>query len=236
VFAGGLLRAGCQAVLVNRGDNMTALAKDYPYRACAGSGRRARFAFSVGGYARYLERARRPDPERAAAARLAGAPDHESDRDFRVVRKKKDMDTKLLIPSPVAGPQAGLLFAALQSIDPPAREVQAGDELEYELVRKNVYILTTNIAGLRTGGTVMELWAKHEGLARQVAEEVMDIQDFLTGKLHDRERLIAGMLEAFEGDPQHGCTGRSAPARLARAVSFADEAGLALPVLRSLMA
>jgi ketopantoate reductase len=237
MFAGGLLRAGCQIVPVNRGDNMTALAKDYPYPELV--------LVAVAEANLHSVLAAMPDiwKERVVLIQNELLP-----RDWQAhqitnptvisvwFEKKKGMDAKPLIPSPVAGPQAGLLFAALQSIDLPAREVQAGDELEYELVRKNVYILTTNIAGLRTGGTVMELWAKHEGLARQVAEEVMDIQDFLTGKLHDRERLIAGMLEAFEGDPQHGCTGRSAPARLARAVSFADEAGLALPVLRSLMA
>ena len=101
-------------------------------------------------------------------------------------------------------------------------------------MRKNVYILTTNIAGLKTGGTVSQLWAQHEAFARQVANEVMDIQDALTGTKHDRDTLIAGMLEAFDGDPEHGCTGRSAPARLARAIRHADEFGLAVPTLRAL--
>jgi hypothetical protein len=67
-----------------------------------------------------------------------------------------------------------------------------------------------------------------------VANEVMDIQDALTGVSHDREKLIAGMLEAFDGDPDHGCTGRSAPTRLARALAHADAYGLAVPTLRSL--
>ena len=83
------------------------------------------------------------------------------------------------------------------AIDLPCREVAPGDELLFELVRKNVYILTTNIAGLKTGGTVSQLWAQHEAFARQVANEVMDIQDALTGVQHDRDALIAGMLEAF---------------------------------------
>jgi len=148
--------------------------------------------------------------------------------------KKKGTDAKPLIASPAAGPGADLLVGALASVDIPARRVESGDELLFELVRKNVYILTTNIAGLKTGGTVSELWRNHEAFARQVADEVMDIQDWLTGSRHDRERLIAGMLEAFAGDPQHGCTGRSAPARLSRALQHADAAGLAVPTLRSL--
>jgi hypothetical protein len=150
--------------------------------------------------------------------------------------KKKGIDAKPLIASPVAGPGAALLCRALTAIDLPCREVAPGDELLFELVRKNVYILTTNIAGLKTGGTVSQLWAQHEAFARQVANEVMDIQDALTGVAHDRERLIAGMLEAFDGDPEHGCTGRSAPARLARALQHADAFGLAVPTLRSLAA
>jgi hypothetical protein len=51
---------------------------------------------------------------------------------------------------------------------------------------------------------------------------------------HDRDALIAGMLEAFDGDPGHGCTGRSAPARLARALQHADAFGLSIPTLRAL--
>jgi hypothetical protein len=148
--------------------------------------------------------------------------------------KKQGIDAKPLIASPVAGPGAGLVCRALTAIALPCREIAPGDELLFELVRKNVYILTTNLAGLRTGGTVSQLWTRHEGFARQVANEVMDIQSALAGVQHDREKLIAGMLEAFDGDPDHGCTGRSAPARLARALGHADEFGLAVPTLRSL--
>lgn len=125
---------------------------------------------------------------------------------------------------------------ALVAIGLPSREIAGGGELLFELVRKNVYILTTNITGLEIGGTVAQLWAQHETFAREVANEVMDIQDALTGVAHDRDRLIAGMLEAFAGDPGHGRTGRSAPARLARALQHADAFGLAVPTLRALAA
>lgn len=149
--------------------------------------------------------------------------------------KKKGQDYKVLIPSPVYGPQAQLIADALGAIDIPGNVLTSEDDLSYELVRKNVYILTTNIAGIEAGGTVSELWQKHEQLARDVANDVMDIQAWLTGVEDvDRERLIAGMLEAFDGDPEHGCMGRSAPARLARAITQADEADLNVPTLRRL--
>lgn len=148
--------------------------------------------------------------------------------------KKKGQDTKVLIPSPVYGPQSGLLVAALAALGIPALTLNSAEALCYELVRKNVYILTTNICGLITGGNVQQLWQEHQSLAREVANEVIDIQEWLTGKIFDREQLIAGMLEGMEGDPEHMCTGRSAPGRLQRALLFADEAKLPVPKLREI--
>ena len=148
--------------------------------------------------------------------------------------KKKGQDVKVLIPSQVYGPQAEALQQCLGSLDIPARIVADENELLFELVLKNVYIVTTNCAGLVTGGTVSELWNRHRDLAEAIAREVIQIQEALTGREFPADRLIAGMLEAFDGDPDHGCMGRSAPARLARALQQADAAGLQVPRLREI--
>jgi len=148
--------------------------------------------------------------------------------------KKPGQDFKVLIPSPVFGPHAQLIADALTALGIPVNILGSEDELLQELVLKNVYILTTNIAGLETGGTVSELWNKHEVIARMVADEVMDIQSHLISNQLDREQLIQGMLVAFDGDPDHNCKGRSAPARLERALKIADEAGLAVKKLREI--
>jgi ketopantoate reductase len=150
--------------------------------------------------------------------------------------KKKGQDAKVLIPSPVYGPQAGLLVAALAALDIPAVTLNSPDALCYELVRKNVYILTTNICGLVTGGNVQQLWDAHQDLAHEVAHEVIDIQEWLTNRTFDRDQLIAGMVEGMEGDPEHMCMGRSAPGRLKRALQHADEAKLPVPKLREIYA
>ena len=150
--------------------------------------------------------------------------------------KKKGMDSKPLVPSPAFGPHAGLLIDALGALELPAREVASARDMLFELVVKNVYILTTNIAGLRSDGTVSELWSQHQPLARAVAGEVIDIQEAMTGETFDREALIAAMLRAFDGDPEHRCMGRSAPARLQRAIEHADRLGLAVPLLREIAA
>jgi hypothetical protein len=44
------------------------------------------------------------------------------------------------------------------------------------------------------------------------------------------------MVEAFEGDQDHRCMGRSAPARLARALQHADRLEISLPTLREIAA
>ena len=235
VFSGGLLRAGCSVIPANRGDDMTALAKAHSAPELV--------LVAVAENDLHTVLAALPDAWKPRAALIQN---ELLPRDWQAYgytsptvisvwfEKKKGIDAKPLIASPAAGPGAALLCRALTVIDLPCREVAPGAALLFELVRKNVYILTTNIAGLKTGGTVSQLWTRHEAFARQVANEVMDIQDALTGVAHDRDKLIAGMLEAFDGDPDHGCTGRSAPARLARALSHADAFGLAVPTLRAL--
>lgn len=148
--------------------------------------------------------------------------------------KKPGQDFKVLIPSPVYGPHAQLIADALATLSIPTSVLTTAKELEVELLIKNVYILTTNIAGLVTGGTVSELWSQNASLARAVATDVMSIQSVLVDHELDDAQLIAGMLTAFDGDPDHNCMGRSAPARLERALQQADEAGLAIPKLREI--
>ena len=152
--------------------------------------------------------------------------------------KKKGQDYKVLVPSPAYGPRAALLESALESLEIPVWELNSEEELLFELVRKNVYILTTNIAGLalEPGADVDALWNNNQALAREVANEVMDIQFQIIGQELDREKLIQGMVESIDGDLQHKCMGRSAPGRLARALEQADAAGLSVPKLRTIQA
>ncbi len=150
--------------------------------------------------------------------------------------KKKGMDSKVVITSPAYGRFADLLKEALGSLDIPVVVLEREQELLFELVTKNLYILTTNISGLEAGGNVRGLWKNHHDLVCHVAGDVLDIQEYLTGEDLDRTALVEGMLRAFDGDPEHGCMGRSAPARLARAISIADEAGLDVPALRKIAA
>lgn len=135
--------------------------------------------------------------------------------------KKKGMDSKVLLPSPVFGKHSKLIFDSLSTLDLPCVQLDSLQELEYELVKKNCYILTTNIAGLQVGGNVENLAKNHRTLMLDVLNDVINIQDELTNSTNDREKLTQGMLEAFESDPLHNCMGRSAPIRLKRALEIA---------------
>jgi hypothetical protein len=148
--------------------------------------------------------------------------------------KKKGQDSKVIIPSPAYGPRAKLLAKALATLDIPVKVVERHRDMLHELVVKNLYILTTNIAGLRTGGTVGQLWSDHQETARSVAEDVIALQEALTETRFDRAQLLAAMVQAFEGDPEHRCMGRSAPARLRRALAHAERLGVATPTLNAI--
>ena len=166
-------------------------------------------------------------------------------RDWHIVRptvatvwfeKKHGREVRPILPTPVYGPKAGRILDALGSLDIPAVEVVDANEMLHEMVRKNLYVLTSNFAGLVVGGTVGALWSDHRPLAREVAGEVLALQEWLARESLHRERLLAGMVEAFEADPEHECLGRSARERLERTLHTADEAGLAAPCLRRILA
>jgi len=148
--------------------------------------------------------------------------------------KKKGQDYKVLIPSPAYGKHAKTLVKILASIDIVAVELGSADELLFELVVKNIYILTTNIAGLKVGGNVADLWDSHHALAMSIAGEVIELQHKLCYCQFDNEKLINAMQVAFKGDPEHNCMGRSAPGRLKRALQLAEQHNLHLPVLEEI--
>jgi ketopantoate reductase len=232
VFARGLLRSGHTVVPVNRNDDINQIAEQTPNPEAV--------LLTV------AENDLHPALENIPPAwrdRLCLVQNELLPRDWQQhelnaptvisvwFEKKPGMDAKPIIASPVFGPHADLLCEALDALSIPVDKLNSAEELVFELVRKNLYILTTNIAGLVAGGNVSELWQNHRTLAIEVAEDVLHLQTWLTDEKLDNKPLIAAMLVAFDGDPQHGCTGRSAPARLTRALQLADEAGLDVPTL-----
>jgi ketopantoate reductase len=150
--------------------------------------------------------------------------------------KKKGMDVKTHAPSPVYGPKAALIESALGALDIQTRRVDTPEELLNALVHKNLHILTMNITGLVTGGTLGDLLEKHQELTREVAGELMEVQDWLTKVQLPRDELVGRTLNGFASLPDQPCMGRSAPARLERVIKIADQADLPVPRLRAIQA
>jgi hypothetical protein len=150
--------------------------------------------------------------------------------------KKKGKAVKVLIPSRVYGPKAGLIAESLGTIEIPCRVLANENELLYELVLKNVFVLTINIAGLvlEEGTTTEVLWTRHKEFARTIADEVIDVQERLTQTDFPRDQLIDGLAEGVYGDPQHKCKGRAAQGRLRRVLEIADQAHLEIPRIRGI--
>ncbi|MCS5591996.1 MAG: hypothetical protein NZ775_05695 [Gammaproteobacteria bacterium] len=150
--------------------------------------------------------------------------------------KKKGMDSKVLISSPAYGSKAKILTESLALIDIPAHVVADDDALLFELVLKNLYILTTNITGIaiEPGANVDDLRNNHLELMREVSKDVLTLQAQLTGQTFNESQLEKGMIKAFEGDLEHGCMGRSAPARLNRALELANEFDVKVPTLQKI--
>jgi ketopantoate reductase len=150
--------------------------------------------------------------------------------------KKKGTEVKPSVPSPVYGPKAALIESALDVLDIQTRRVNTPEEILHELIHKNLHILTMNITGLVTGGTLGDLIEQHQELTREVMGELIDVQDWLTEAQLPREKLIGETLKGFASFPDQPSMGRSAPARLDRVIRIANQADLPVPRLRAIQA
>jgi ketopantoate reductase len=232
VFARGLLRSGYTVVPVNRSDDINQIAEETPDPEAV------LLTVAENDLHPALESVPQVWRDRLCLVQNELLPRDWEKHGIKMptvisvwFEKKPGMDAKPVVASPVFGPRADLLCEALDALAIPVEKLNSAEDLLFELVRKNLYILTTNIAGLVAGGNVSELWQNHRTLAIEVAEDVLQLQASLIGEELDSKALIAAMLVAFDGDPEHGCTGRSAPARLQRALQIADEADLDVATL-----
>ncbi|MFM8331123.1 MAG: ketopantoate reductase family protein [Candidatus Methylumidiphilus sp.] len=137
--------------------------------------------------------------------------------------------------TPVCGPKAELIAQALETLAIPCHTVPR-TELLYELARKNLYILTINIAGLMLapGGTVGELWDNSRDLADKVAADIISVQQALAECELPRKRLLDSLPDAIADDPGHLCLGRSARERLRRTLQNAQAQGIRAPSLKAI--
>ncbi|HDO33888.1 MAG TPA: hypothetical protein ENH08_02070, partial [Chromatiales bacterium] len=152
VFARGFLRDGRAVVPVLRNSDLTQLAAEFAEPAVV--------LVAVGEAQLHDVLAEIPAPWRGRPALLQNellARDwerHGLDTPTLAVvwfEKKPGRDAKVILPTPLYGPAAGVLAAALEALGIPCRLLEDASQLDFELVRKNLYILVSNIAGLEVG-------------------------------------------------------------------------------------
>jgi hypothetical protein len=236
VFARGFLKSGYSITPVRREDSISAIALNNPHPHLV--------LIAVGEADLQQTLSQLPDVWKDSVCLLQNEllpeqwlPHHINPTVISVwFEKKKGQDFKVLVPSPIFGTHAATIQQSLAKMDIPSWTVNSSEELLFELVRKNVYILTTNIAGLALpeGSNVATLWQQHHDFAIAIANEIMDLQFAIIGQNLDREALLNGVESAINGDLAHQCMGRSAPARLARAITQAQTLKLELVELNKL--
>lgn len=150
--------------------------------------------------------------------------------------KRKTTPPMPYFPTLAYGPHADAVVEALTALDIPAGRIEDTEQLLYELVRKNLWIVTLQVSGLVAIGTIGEVWEQHRELCLEIAENVLDVQQALAGRELPRERLLYQLGQDFEGEPGKSTAGRSALGRLKRAVAWADQFGLEVPRLRGILA
>ncbi len=131
-----------------------------------------------------------------------------------------------LIPSVVFGPQQEAIAQAMDYLQLGCTQAHSEREILLQLVIKNAYIWTTNIASLAVGGTTGELWEKHRDLAQRLIREAVGVQAALIGEPFDPEAVRSRVQDAMVADPDHKAGGRSARRRLERFLAHAHTAGI----------
>jgi hypothetical protein len=235
IFAHGLLRAGTSVRPVNRGDSIESVARTVPDPSLV--------VVTVGEAELDGVLSTMPDSWRGSVVLVQNEllpvdwEKHGLDPTVAVVwfEKKKSIATNVILPTPVGGPNAEHVVRALGAIELPALVVDKA-QLIQELVAKNVYILTMNLAGLAapTGTKVGALYAGHRALVKGVLFDVLALQAARLGADIEADLQTTMLERAIAADPEHGARGRSAPARLKRALEQADALGVAVPALRAL--
>lgn len=136
-------------------------------------------------------------------------------------------------PSPVFGPQAGTIVRALDKMEIPSRRVTDLASMTRELVLKNLYILTLNLAGMATRGSAAQLLDQYWGLTLKIWEELFSVQEAMVDITLDQMELKQATLDYLALAPERGA-GRSAPARLSRTLDHAHAHGVPVPTLEKI--
>ena len=132
------------------------------------------------------------------------------------------------------GRHADFMAAVHAQLDILAEVLSEPEARDDELVAKYAFILTINALGLIEDTTVGAWLEKDRERVTAVLDDAIQLGERYAGRACRRERALAGALAGMTGMGSLKAKGRSAPSRLRRALSDAEEAGLELPALTAI--
>ncbi len=148
--------------------------------------------------------------------------------------KKPGRGPRALRSTAVHGRWAHPMVSCLETLGLPAHVESDPQRLVLDLALKNLFVIVTNICGLRVGGDVGTLLNQHEALLTRVTDEVLAVETAEMGQALPESLLRIEMQNTMLADPRHECAGRAAALRLSRALAAARRLGVSTPTLEQI--
>jgi hypothetical protein len=146
--------------------------------------------------------------------------------------KKRGVPVSVARATPVRGPQSELVCELHRALELPVVALDSEPALHQALIEKYTFILTVNTLGLLRDRT-LGLWLQEDPLrVRSVALEAAQLGAVLCEQQVDLEACVGVVTEAMLALASIGARGRTAEARVRRALEHGEQIGLELPELR----
>lgn len=152
------------------------------------------------------------------------------------LNRKEERPAEVARPTVVHGRHAGVMARIHAALRLPCRVVTEPAALHAELVAKYAFIVCVNGLGVLAPLTVGEWLARDPGQVRRLLQEGVAVGEARLGQAVDRAAAIAAGEEALRALVHMPVRGRTARARIERAVAAARARGVAVPALDAIVA
>jgi hypothetical protein len=134
--------------------------------------------------------------------------------------------------SPVWGPKALEIRDALEALDLTAEILPDWEATMFELITKNAYIWTQNIAALYIADPVAEkVILEHQAFLDDLIAETVAIQERAAGVTVDLKKVQEQVKSSIARDGSRKLGGRTAPRRLERLMALGKRLSFEMPVV-----
>lgn len=148
--------------------------------------------------------------------------------------KKKGRPIELARTSSAFGPHAALFHQIHQALDVPSVVLDTRAELHADIAAKFTFILTINALGLVENLSLGQWLEKDPAQVSRLIDEARALAQAHLQAQVDAAETRHRVMEAMEGLRDYPAKGRSAQARLKKALSDAERFALELPALRNI--